>query len=347
MSIDFEKYLDYVWQGNIVYNESVMPLYTQEGKILPISLAYEIEEIFEVRSASLEIVYQEGRDYAVENGQLVILKDGLIPVMDYDEYYPESAENSRPRTNGGRILFIEGGFFHTKQIAVTYTHKGKWGAPIQQYQGEFLPMTIERLKSKKPLKIAFFGDSIFTGCNASGSQFGGEQPPFMPSWFDLLVMGLKKHYGYDEITYVNRSRGGQKSYWGVETAQERVADYHPDIAFIGFGMNDRQTPNEDYYKNISETMEIIKKTNPDCEFVLTAPMVANKEVDGFYCQQYTFINELNKLKGNGVAVMDVTTPHEYLLARKSYRDMTGNNINHPNDFLSRIYAQTALACLVE
>ena len=197
------------------------------------------------------------------------------------------------------------------------------------------------------MKIAFFGDSIFTGCNASGSQFGGEQPPFMPAWFNMLVVGLKKHYGYEEITYVNRSLGGRKSYWGVENAQERVADYHPDLVFIGFGMNDKQTPNEDYYNNVSEIINTVRKTNPECEFVLTAPMVANKEAEGFYCHQNTFVHELNKLKGNGVGIMDVTTAHEYLLTRKSYRDMTGNNVNHPNDFLCRIYAQTALACLVE
>ena len=73
-------------------------------------------------------------------------------------------------------------------------------------------------------------------------------------------------------------------------------------------------------------------------------MLANKEAEGYYRQQYLFINELNKLKCEGVAVMDVTSVHAALLERKSYRDMTGNNVNHPNDFLSRIYAQVAFSC---
>jgi len=39
--------------------------------------------------------------------------------------------------------------------------------------------------------------------------------------------------------------------------------------------------------------------------------------------------------------------HLDLLKRKAFKDMSGNNINHPNDFLIRIYAQTILSALGE
>ena len=35
-----------------------------------------------------------------------------------------------------------------------------------------------------------------------------------------------------------------------------------------------------------------------------------------------------------------------LLARKSWHDLTGNGVNHPNDFGHRLYAQVILALLV-
>jgi hypothetical protein len=38
----------------------------------------------------------------------------------------------------------------------------------------------------------------------------------------------------------------------------------------------------------------------------------------------------------------MTAVHGSLLSKKSYADMTGNNINHPNDYLARVYAQTLL-----
>ena len=41
----------------------------------------------------------------------------------------------------------------------------------------------------------------------------------------------------------------------------------------------------------------------------------------------------------------MTELHRILLSRKAYHHMTGNNINHPSDFLARLYAQGLLALL--
>ena len=38
--------------------------------------------------------------------------------------------------------------------------------------------------------------------------------------------------------------------------------------------------------------------------------------------------------------------HTYPLSKKRYEDMDGNGVNHPNDFLARVYAQTIAQCLV-
>lgn len=345
---DLERYLLPVWKGDTVYNESVMPIKNADGTISPISLVYDIDEIVGVLSSDLLTLYEEGRDYTVEDGKLCINPQGNIPAMEYEDYYPDKKkDNVKPRTGGGNILFIEGGYFHTKQIAVTYTHKDCWQGRVPEAQGRLLPRALSALKEKRPLKMAFFGDSIFTGCNSSGTPMGGSQAPFMPAWFDMLTEKMKKIYGYEDITYINPSRGGTKSFWGVEVGEERVAVHTPDLVWLGFGMNDRETTPEVYIENIKEIMRIIKEKNPDCEFVLTAPMLASKDAEGFFRSQIYFVDEMNKLKGEGLAVMDVTGVHDYFLTRKSYRDTTGNNLNHPNDFLCRVYAQTALECIKE
>jgi hypothetical protein len=36
-----------------------------------------------------------------------------------------------------------------------------------------------------------------------------------------------------------------------------------------------------------------------------------------------------------------------LLKRKAWHDLTGNGVNHPNDFGHRLYAQVILGLLVE
>ena len=38
---------------------------------------------------------------------------------------------------------------------------------------------------------------------------------------------------------------------------------------------------------------------------------------------------------------------EELLKHKSFYDITGNGINHPNDFGHRVYAETLLSLLVD
>ena len=49
--------------------------------------------------------------------------------------------------------------------------------------------------------------------------------------------------------------------------------------------------------------------------------------------------------GSAAELARITSMHQTLLKRKHFYDMTGNNINHPNDFLARIYAQTLLAVI--
>jgi hypothetical protein len=46
--------------------------------------------------------------------------------------------------------------------------------------------------------------------------------------------------------------------------------------------------------------------------------------------------------GTPCSVATVTSMSQSVLERKSFRDYTGNNINHPNDFFARIYAQVII-----
>jgi hypothetical protein len=48
-----------------------------------------------------------------------------------------------------------------------------------------------------------------------------------------------------------------------------------------------------------------------------------------------------------VLLADVTTIWQGLLERKSVYDLTGNGINHPNDFGHRVYADVVLSLLVD
>ena len=85
-------------------------------------------------------------------------------------------------------------------------------------------------------------------------------------------------------------------------------------------------------------------------YVLVAnkPMLPNPEWHYPVMERFTEYREaLNALCGPGVALADVTTIWSELLVRKSVYDLTGNGINHPNDFGHRVYADVILARLCD
>jgi hypothetical protein len=43
-----------------------------------------------------------------------------------------------------------------------------------------------------------------------------------------------------------------------------------------------------------------------------------------------------------VALADVATPWIEILKKKNFSDLSGNNVNHPNEFGHRLYAQVIL-----
>ena len=101
----------------------------------------------------------------------------------------------------------------------------------------------------KNLKVVVYGDSITTGCNSSGTDLGGNVPPYADSFPVMIQKKLQNIYE----------------------------------ATVG---------------------------------------VRNVAVGGW------------------------STVNGRDAAEKRYRDMTGNNINHPNDFIARVYAQVILKRLL-
>ena len=47
-----------------------------------------------------------------------------------------------------------------------------------------------------------------------------------------------------------------------------------------------------------------------------------------------------------IAMCQMTSMTQSILSRKEYKDFTGNNVNHTNDFYTRVYAQTLLQTVI-
>ena len=347
--VDLDTYMTPVWSGNVVYNESVLPVAAADGSIAPISLLYAADRIVSVRNSALNFEYEYGRDYGLENGCLVINPTGRIPVTAYAEMYStQSSSNNWWPCQDGRYTFIqEGAYFHNRQIAVTYTHSDAWTGYVPQSMTNTLSYGALRLRNKLPVNMVFYGDSITVGGNASGFCAAA---PNCPNWVDLTVGTLRQAYNTDTLNYVNTAVGGTMSDWGAQNVQQYVVQYNPDICVIGFGMNDLTlgvTP-EAYAANMYTILNAIRTANPACVCILIAPMLPNPDIFGFLADTQTaYLNVLNTIaqQYGGMAVADLTTVHRYLLTHKKFADMTGNNVNHTNDFMTRVYAQAVTSLL--
>lgn len=331
------------WKAKTMHNESVLMI-SRNGELPTAKLLFVPKKIISVRNAALNIEYKEGIDWEYKDGQLRLLKDSKAAYLTDKQLYPDSSKSAFPKRGGGLVFYSEGSFFHNHQLAVTYTHAAnKWKGPIPHFQGQNLPETIDKLKMGSILNVLLFGDSIAAGANASGEN---NVSPYLPSWGNLVAEGLRRNYK-GKVEFTNTSVGGKDSQWGLEVVKESVVAHNPDLVIIAFGMNDgsRQLDPKVFKANIEGMINKIRQNNPKVEFILVETMMANPE-STFVGTQTAFKKELDELAGRGIVVVDMTSVHTELLKHKSYQDMTGNDINHPDDFLIRWYAQQILGVLI-
>jgi lysophospholipase L1-like esterase len=334
------------WATDTMINESVL-MVSNGTKSPEARLLFPAIKILSVKNAALDKTYKEGVDWVFANDTLSLLPGSSAPSLTVEQMYPPKKKRgwTFPKRGGGFVRWREGHYFHDRQLAVTYTHKkGLWKGPVPKYAGSKLPNTLGKLKDGKPVKIVLYGDSITQGGNASGSTGAS---PRMPPFGELFVEYLRSVYA-SNITVENTAVGGKSSPWGVANVHARVTVKRPDLVVLAFGMNDgtNNTKPDRFLKNIRAMMQDVKKANPKAEFILVAPTLANPE-SFFARQQINYGPKLKTLAGIGVQVVDMAAVHQVLLKRKHFRDMTGNNINHPNDFLHRWYAQQLAGLLVD
>ncbi|MCQ6562324.1 SGNH/GDSL hydrolase family protein [Paenibacillus mendelii] len=340
-----EEAMSPFWLGTTMYNESLLMI-SSDGELPEASLLFTPDTILSVKSARLDTEYVEGVDWELSGGKIKLLAGSSIPYLTSEEMYPASPPPNEqiPKVGGGYVLFHEGTYFHDRQIVVTYTHAADaWQGPVPAYAGESLPHTTSKLANGQPLKVVLYGDSISVGYNSSGLY---NAPPYLPTWGELLVRQLEQTYS-SAITAINPSVAGQTSAWGAAEAQTRVAAEEPDLVIIAFGMNDGTAgvTAAQFKANVKSMIETIRQSNPNAEFLLVSTTLANPETN-YANQQESYLAVLEQLSGTGIVAVDMTGVHQELLAHKSFADMTGNNVNHPNDFLARWYAQIVSATLI-
>jgi lysophospholipase L1-like esterase len=320
------------WCSQAMDNEPVLFI-QEEGKQLATGkLLFIPSEKFRITHPDLVMQYEEGRDYTWKPGTNIIelTFTSRIPFKTAAQMLPPAGSPNMFAT----VLHSEGHFFHDLQVQVSYWHKtDAWTQPAKP-QPEQLTRVLAKLRAKQPIKLVALGDSITQGFNASGFK-PSLAPPYQPCYPQLVANTLQKRFG-TTVTLLNLGVAGTEPGWGIQMVP-KVTEQKPDLVLLAFGMNDGGGFEEKMHKLCDDVIA----ANPGADIVLIASMTGNPRffgTDGFVWKAKT----LGQMVTKNVALADVTTPWIEILENKHFSDLSGNNVNHPNDFGHRLYAHVIL-----
>lgn len=311
------------WRSLTMHRESVVFTAFERGPATA-TLLFAPDEVEAVTSLAGDVAFHEGADFLIDRTARRLVR---------------VAGSKLPQVDAAALTSADGALTFAQTISVTYTHavsSDEWDLPAARFE---LPRMIERLTRRDAVTICVTGDSISEGYDASG--FHGVAP-HQPGYAPLVVNALEERYGAP-VRLINLAVAGSTSADGVWTA-DAIAAARPDLVIVAFGMNDAcYAEAGEFADNISAIVARVKDRAPDAEFVLVSPMLPTAACHWVAAPRFgDYRAALAGLSGPGVALADVTTVWERLLTRKRALDLSGNGLNHPNDFGHRIYAQTIL-----
>jgi len=273
------------------------------------------------------VVYEEGRDYVVDYAKGTIARTADSRIRDYS-------------TNS---LYEQKDFDHTKFAGFSNhawfvwtdyqtTNGEAWAKPNDQ--SKYLADVRKKLEAGGPFKIASYGDSITAGGEASEVRFRFQQ---------RFGKYLQDTFPKAEVTVQDVSISGYASRQGIDWFDKYMgtAD-EPDLALVGFGMNDHNIGNTEpdvFKSNLVTIVEMIRERK-GAEVILFSAFPPND--DWHYgthrMEKYAAATKQAAAEA-GCAYVDVFSTWQMVLKRKDQSSLLGNNINHPNDFGHWMYEQ--------
>lgn len=336
------------WIGDVVAGESVLFIHDDGNGSARASVLFPVQEILTVTNSDGSVKYENGRDYVWKQGSREItLPPGSRIVSKSPQELRRPAGTQRHalthKDGNGEILFGGQLEYAQMQTCITYRHETeKWDGVVPKFDPQSLPLSVARLKNRQPLSIVTLGDSISAGANASALY---NAAPFQPAYPELVRRELEERF-QGEVRMTNLAVGGTDTGWGL-TQIDKVVAAEPHLVILAFGMNDSagRSP-ESYQENTKRMIAAIREKVPECEFILVASMLGNRDWITLKHERFPqYRTALKDLTEPGIALADLTSIWTEFLERKKDWDQTGNGVNHPNDFGHRVYAQVITTLL--
>ena len=361
-----------IWVGDTVYEETVMFVGTDD--IVP--LLYPATEIVSITDYTGNTTFVEGSDYILENGMLKMPEGSNLIYCPESTYWSKHSHDVYTLDKNGNYTITMACALYPYQVKVTYKHNSTSTISVPD-QSESFKDVIGKLERGEDVTIIFFGDSITEGWDCSLKL---NVAPYMPQWSALVVQYLANKYEYSinyvdqdtsivtgawnypaehrvsfgdrgTINYINTAVGGYTTQTALDKfnthVSQQIDKYGCDIIFYAFGMNDGGNSALRFAKQVKSFADKLFDETPDAKLVVVSSMLPNTE--GANNSPVQFQEESLKPvvkalqdAGHVVELAPLQSVHKVIDAAKRFRDHSGNNMNHPGDYLQRVYAQVAL-----
>lgn len=360
------------WKGNVMYNELSLPILYENGEVYA-KLYYAPTKVFAVKDQKLEKTYEEGKDYVVdkENKKLVIPKGSSIPALyekaDEGENPPEGFAYTTGMPNNidlytiwnlgtGNFVYTESAYFYGKYLSVSYAYdvEDLDTSVFAKYDATTLTAVRNKLKNGEEISLVTIGDSITEGCSSTGDNL--HVAPNTPCYAKQIKIELERVYGA-KVKLTNIGKGGSESKWPLSgegsAALGKAKEAAPDLCIIAYGMNDSssQVSPVAYDDNIRSIIREIKNVSENCEFILVNSFPCNPLYERDATLFDGYLKKLNKIaaedEGGHIVVADMQKVGKYYMQTKKYCEISSSNVNHPNDFLHRVYAMNIVSTICD
>jgi lysophospholipase L1-like esterase len=345
--LDELRLRDYCWSEAVVWNESSILMQSDGEGAATARLAFPAAEILQVRAANRTVIYEPGQDYVLSDDGLSVTfanVRGLPSISLTDLYKPDGAPQSYRHRSGHpeqSLLYAPGRWFHDRDVEITYRRRDDERLGSAAFVFGQIPKTMMRLSKGESIRLAISGDSISTGLDASATT---QAIPNQFGYAELVAAQLEQDFN-TEVVLTNRSVPGWSVANGV-TDLDNLLKTRPNIIVVAYGMNDVGRRDPAWFAGqLTELLRKIKAYDAECEVIIVSPMLGNPEWVHTPRDMFgLYRDEMKKFAGEGIAFVDVTEVWSLYTKSKHFLDLTGNGLNHPNDYGHRLYAQALLSC---
>jgi len=315
--------------ANKIIGESLVLIKNEPAKLALDHLVGAIELRSACQPNANTKYYKYGVDYTVdyENGTISRTSNSSIP--DYSTHIMYGKSGFKHLEYGAYSKWTNTPYF--VYIDYSSTNSNKFAA--KNDQSVYLTKTRKKLESGDTLTIAWYGDSITAGGEASSVSL---------SFTAMYVKFLKTKFHRANISSKNVSVPGYSSAQGIESLDAKFGSIIPDLVFIGFGMNDHNIggPEPELFKENLKTLANLIRSKYPAEVVLFSAFPPN---DNWYSGTHRMQLFAEATKQAAIdskcAYVDVYAVWSNVLIRKTPSSLLSNNINHPNDFGHWLYLQ--------